>query len=61
MGWDLSQGKGGNAITQNKNFWCKSCVGILGETEGGKAVLGVWDDGWGAVTGALGMYRVAIA
>ena len=24
-------------------------------------VWGVWDDGWGAVIGALGMYRGAIA
>ena len=34
--------------------------GFRAKERAGRAVLGVWDDGWGAVTGALGMFRGAI-
>ena len=52
---------------EGKDIWRKSCVGILGETEGGEARFGRFrrrnGNGWKGrkrgVTRALGMYRVA--
>ena len=61
MGWGLSQGKGGMRLPKIKIFGANLVSGFWGKQRAGRRFLGVWDDGWGAVTGALGMYRVAIA